>query len=1008
MLDCPSCGRPNPEGARFCNSCGASLAEAAAGVRKTVTVLFCDLIGSTALGDGADPEMLRGQMARYHAELRTILERHGGTVEKFIGDAAMAVFGLPAAHEDDALRAVRAGFEITRAVGQLGFAVRIGINTGEVVAGEGETLVTGDAVNLAARLEQSAGNGEILIGALTERLVRNAVLAEPLEPLTVKGKGTPVPAHRVLDVSSDAPAFIRHFEVPFVGREQELAALRSALGTAVTKRQPQLATIIGPPGIGKSRLVRELVTGSDAHTVAGRCLSYGQGITYWPLQEIAQQVGDVRAVMGMGEEAALAAARLEAALGEAAASSDEIAWGFRKLFEALAQSQALIVVIDDIHWAEPTLLDLIEYLVDFGRDAPMLILCTARAELLDTRPGWTTPRRDATLLTLEPLPADQVEMLVDELGDVTANDRARIIEAAEGNPLFVEQLVAMRAESTSGEEAFAIPPTIQALLAARIDRLHSDERAVIERAAVEGRLFHRSSVQQLLPEPARLDVGRKLLTLVRRQFIHPDRAELPGDDGFRFDHILIRDAAYDSLPKKMRAELHERYANWLEERLAVDAPPEILGYHLEQAHRYRVAMGDAKVGLGERAAEKLLAAASAASVRQDIPAEVVLLERAAALLPGGAVRRARVLRDLGSALGKAGDDAKAIERLKEAEDLARALGDGSVEWLARLQRRALETRQNPEGAAEMLVREGKAALEARPGDDEVAARAWWLISNAHQWKGHLAEGHRAAQVGWEHARRTRDAELEIDLIYPSGPAIAFGPIPVEDGFGWVSRVVESAQNRQAAENWSWHMLAHLNARLGDFDAARTAMNSWRSQMRELGQMMRYYGTADCAWDVCWLAEDWVSGERALREAYEELERTGERAARPVIAAYLAEALFRQGKIEEADFFSHVAEELAARDDVQSEAAWRRIRARILAERGEVEEAVTLAGRSVELLAVTDLLDEHAIAQLVLAEVLRTAGDIEAARVATQEATRLFERKGNLVGRARAEALRASL
>ncbi len=561
----------------------------------------------------------------------------------------------------------------------------------------------------------------------------------------------------------------------------------------------------------------------------------------------------------------------------------------------------------------------------------------------------------------------------------------------------------MHAE-TVAEAGFEIPPTLHALMAARIDRLASDDRAVIERASIEGRLFHRGSVQHLVPEAIRPEVGRSLLTLVRRQFIRPDLAELKGEDGFRFDHILIRDAAYESLPKRLRAELHERFANWLERRLGVDMPPEIVGYHLEQAYRYGVELVASDPSLGERAAEKLIAAARAASARQDIPAEVNLLERAAALLPGGGLRRARLLNDLGRALGKAGDQAKAIERLDEAEVLARTLGDGSVEWVARLQLRFLEVGQNPEGSAEMLLREGQAALDAQPGDDEVAARAWWLISNAHQWNGRLAESHRAAQLGWQHARRTGDAALEIDLIYSSGPAIAFGPITVEQGFGWVTQVAESAQNRQAAENWSWHMLAHLNARLGDFDAARTAMNSWRTQMRELGQMMRYYATVDCAWDICWLAEDWAGGERALREAYEELERTGDRAARPVIAAYLAEALFRQGKIDEADSFSRVAEELAVADDVQGEAVWRRIRARVLAERGEVNEAVTLGGRAVELLAETDMLDEHAAACLALASVLMAAGRNGEAREAAGQAIRLYERKGNLVGRARAEAL----
>ncbi len=434
MLECPSCGKGNPEGARFCNGCGAPLAVAPAGVRKTVTILFCDMVGSTALADGSDPEVLGGQMALYHAELRKILERHGGTVEKFIGDAAMAVFGLPSAHEDDALRAIRAAFEITHAVGALGFEVRTGINTGQVVAGEGETLVTGDAVNGAARLEQSAAAGEVLIGELTERLARGAIRSEPVEPLHVKGKATPVAAHRLLSIETAAEAVARRYDAPFVGRSNEIAALKRVLSTAVERSKPQLATIVGPPGIGKSRLVRELVASSAARVVLGRCLSYGQGITYWPLQEIAAQIGDLNVALGVGQEAELAAERLAAAWNETAATPDEIAWGFRRLFESLAQVEPLIIVLDDIHWAEPTLLDLIEYLADFARDAPILILCTSRAELMDSRPAWITPRANATLLTLEPLDREQVDTLVDQLDDLPASIRKRIIEFGRRQP----------------------------------------------------------------------------------------------------------------------------------------------------------------------------------------------------------------------------------------------------------------------------------------------------------------------------------------------------------------------------------------------------------------------------------------------------------------------------------------------------------------------------------------------------------------------------------------------
>lgn len=998
----------NPGEARFCNACGAALTQpTAVGVRKTVTVLFCDLVGSTALGDGADPEVLRGQMARYHAELRAILESHGGTVEKFIGDAAMAVFGLPAAHEDDALRAVRAAVETRAAVAAAGFAVRIGINTGEVMAAAGETLVTGDAVNVAARLEQVAVSGEILVGTLTERLVRDAVRTEALEPLTVKGKASPVGAFRVLELQAGMPAFTRRTEVHFVGREKELGVLRAALATAIDDRAPQLATVVGPPGIGKSRLVAELLAGSDAHVLTGHCLSYGRGITYWPLQEIAAQVGDIAAALDEIDEAELAAARIGAALGEGTASSDEIAWGFRKLFEALAQESPLVVLIDDIHWAEETLLDLIDYLADFSRDAAFLVICTARPELLEARPAWANSRPNATLLTLNALPGSDIEKLVDKLGDILTGDRERIIAAAEGNPLFVEQLMAMHAEVGRAEGQIEIPPTIQALLAARIDRLGADERTVIERASVEGRIFHRGSVSNLVPERARPEVGRRLSTLMRRQFIRPDRTELPGDDAFRFDHILIRDAAYDSLPKKVRAELHQRFAEWLEERLGSDAPPEILGYHLEQAHRYRVELGEADALLAERAAEKLTAAARAAHARQDRKAQVNLLERTS-LLSTDVGQRARLQADLGNALGRAGHADRAIACLKEAERLGREAGHGNVEWLARLNRRVLEADRDPAGAPDLLMSEGEAAIAAQPAEDEVLARAWEVIGIAHNWRGHMADAHEAYRVAWEHAHLTGDAGLEMEITYPSGGPIAFGPIPVDDGLRWVSDVVARALNRPAAEFWSRHMFAHLHARLGDFDAARAAMLSWRTQLRELGEEALYTATAGCAWDICCLAGDWVSGEQVLRESYETLERTGERGSQGFIAALLADALLKQGKLDEADRYSSVGQELTASDDVMNNAAWRRVRARVLAQRGSLDEALALAREATEILSDTDYLDERGAAWLDLAEVLESCGRADEQKAAIRQAISLYEAKGNLVGRARAEALLAAV
>jgi predicted ATPase len=437
-------------------------------------------------------------------------------------------------------------------------------------------------------------------------------------------------------------------------------------------------TVFGEPGIGKSRLVRELLGRTGTRVLVGRCLSYGEGITYLPLTEIVSQIGAVAEALGGGGDADLAALRVGVALGsvDATASSEEIAWGFRKLFEALARERPLIVVFDDIHWAEPTLLDLIEYVATFAQDVPLLVLCTARPDLFEMRAAWTAPKRNTTLVTLEPLAGGESEVLVGKLGELSPEIRARIVEAAEGNPLFVEQLVAMHGEAGNGE--LQVPPTLQALLAARIDRLAEEERAVIERGSVEGRLFHRGAVVELLAERERSAVGSHLLTLVRKEFIRPDHATIPGDDGFRFGHILIRDAAYDTIPKRQRATLHEQYAGWLAERRGDEAPDEIVGYHLEQAYRYYEQLGpigDAAEELGIRAGEHLGDAGRRAFARGDMPAAVNLLARSTALLPPTHPRRTQTLADLGSALIRAGDFGKAESALTEAVERAAAAGD---------------------------------------------------------------------------------------------------------------------------------------------------------------------------------------------------------------------------------------------------------------------------------------------------------------------------------------------
>ena len=730
--------------------------------RRTVTVLFADLVGSTGIGEALDPEALRMLQSRYFESARTVIERHGGTVEKYIGDAVMAVFGWPTTHEDDALRAVRAAVEIRAAVGQLRvgragsarWQLRIGVQTGPVVATVPEeaegALVTGDTVNIAARLQSSAAPGEIIIGRLTRELVRDAVTTEALR-LDLRGKSEQVEAYRLLEVSGDA-AHLRRLDAPMVGREAELAVLRAAFEAAVTERTCQLVTVVAPAGVGKSRLLTELATGltERATVLRGHCLPYGDGITYWAVAEI------LRAAVGVGEDARpaeLAGALRErvadlpesARMGEVlaavvgaseiAVSTDDIAWATRKFLETVARERPLALLIEDLHWAEPALLDLIETLVDWSQAAAMLIVATARLELRERRPEWATGRPTAHVLDLRAMGPGAVEQLLDHLpggAALPAVVRARIATAAEGNPLFVEEMVGMliddgalrregdgwRTSAAIGE--VAVPSSISALLAARIDGLPPAERVVAERGAVVGRSFERGAVQALSPEDDRGGLVARLLALSRREIISRDAPGLGDDDAFRFRHILIRDAAYERLSKRERAELHERFADWLEsvagERLMELS--EIRAHHLAQAAEYRLELGQDLTAspLLERTRTALLAAADRAEQLHAYPEAARLLARLIALEEGAAGDAGEVQGAQGAALLRSRD-----LRLREAE--ARYLSGDADGALAHVEQllRAAEDAGDLESQAVILERIGPYRLGQ--GDDEGALAA---------------------------------------------------------------------------------------------------------------------------------------------------------------------------------------------------------------------------------------------------------------------------------------------
>ena len=633
-----------------------------------VTALFCDVAGSTALGERLDPEALRAVMAAYFTSMRTVIERHGGTVEKFIGDAVMAVFGVPELHEDDALRAVRAAAEMRIELERLQIPARIGVNTGEVVVG-GEGMVSGDTVNVAARLEQAAEAGQVLIGESTYALVRDAVKVEPVKPVAAKGKSEPVVAWRLVSVDATAPGFARRMDAPLIGRESESLLLAEAYQRGLREQRCHLFTVMGVAGAGKSRLISEFLRGpaAAATVLTGHCVSYGEDITFLPLAKVMRAAAGVSvrdsaeaarskldslvAAAGARDAAAIAD-RVSWAIGLEAPVADagEIAWAARKLLEGLAAAGPLVVVFEDIHWAEPTLLDLIDSIADLSRGAPILLVCSARPELLEHRPSWSGGKTNAASILLEPLTDDDALRLIDlrpEAADLSSDRRGQNVAAAKGNPLFVEQMLATLGDGPPADE-FVVPSTIQALLAARLESLESDERELLEAASVEGRVFHLSALAELVDDRSPAALTTLLQRLTRRELIVPDQAQFDGDEAFRFQHHLIRDAAYGHMSKRDRTARHERYAGWLQVRResARRNMRRSSATTFEQAYllQRELAPGEAPgVDLATRAGVILASAGRRAFDRGDMPSAAGLLGRADDLLHHAPDARCRAL-----------------------------------------------------------------------------------------------------------------------------------------------------------------------------------------------------------------------------------------------------------------------------------------------------------------------------------------------------------------------------
>jgi class 3 adenylate cyclase/tetratricopeptide (TPR) repeat protein len=1065
MTACSTCGAANQADAKFCSNCGSALdaPSPADEVRKTVTILFCDVTGSTQLGEQLDPESLRKVMARFFETMRAEIELHGGTVEKFIGDAVMAVFGIPSLHEDDALRAVRTADGMRESLEPLNkdlerdFGVRletrIGVNTGEVLVGPGSTdfgRMTGDAVNTAARLETAAQPGEILIGADTYRLVRDAVDVEPLEPRAVKGKAEPVECYRLVGVLAGTAAPPRAFTSPIVGRERELEDLQRAFERSVQDRTCLLFTVLGAAGAGKSRLVEEFLgrVGESVRVLVGRCLPYGEGITYWPVAQALRAALEVHdfdepeevrsgldTILAGDDHADAIAARLSEVLGiaEGHSAPEETAWAIRRFVEILARERPVIAVWEDIHWAEPALLDAIDHVADWASDAPILLLCTARPEFLDSRPAWGAGKQRASALTLPPLPADASTQLIANLlggGRLPADAADRVADAGGGNPLFVEQMVSMLMDDglvvrddggreDAGREnarwtpvgdlsTIAVPPSVAALLAARLERLSDEERRAIGSAAVIGKDFYLGAVRELLPEPDRANAGPLVRSLVRKELVREARSTIPGEDAFEFRHILIRDAAYTAIPKERRAEQHRRFADWCV-RIAgdrIEELEEIVGYHLEQAFRHRESLGaldDEARALAIEASARLESAGMRAFDRPDTPAAANLLHRAETLLPPDDPGRVVILTTRAAALFDMGLLDEVRVTVAEAEAQAAVVGDPvAIEHatIARWQlvERGVERNEQRRTDANRAIVVFEAA-----GDQRGLVRAWNLITSIEWQLGRGGAQLDAVERALEHARGGTARYEEHDALGNLTAALVRGPTPVSEGIARAERTIEEYAGSREVDALMSHGLAHFRARLGEFDAARVAMDRYRSFYLDTGQTLSYLRSAEVAFDLAMLAGEAEHACDVIEEASRSLAELGD--SWPYLAAFLGQGRYAVARYEDA---REPAAFAAQHGDEIEGSLGLGVLAKLAARSGDAATALETIAEAVARVDRTDFLFDRGTVYTDRGETLLVLGREDEALSAFDEAVRLFELKGDLVSAERVRRLRADV
>jgi class 3 adenylate cyclase/tetratricopeptide (TPR) repeat protein len=1049
MTRCATCGQNNPDGFRFCGGCGVSIeAEAPSGVvRKTVTLVFSDIAGSTAMGEGRDPEATRGAMDRYFAQMRQIIERHGGIVEKFVGDAVMAAFGIPVIHEDDATRAVRAAAEMRDRMITLNdelerdwgtrLNARIGVNTGEVVVGDPsarQTFATGDTVNTAARLEQAAPPNEILISAATLHLVRDAVRVEPVEPLTLKGKAEPVPAFRLVEVDPLAFGQARRTDLALVGRQDELSLLQRMFDEVVDTSDCRLGTVIGTAGVGKSRLLEEFSgrVSDRARVFHGRCLPYGEGITFFPIAEVVRAAASIaeddapdRAIEKLGSFVALSGQHASIVEGVAVALDlkssslpiDQLNWSIRRWLEQLAASGPVVVVLDDLQWAEAALLDLVDHVARLAM-APLLLIGMARPEFQDRLPDWAAGTPNAFVLRLEPLATDAGEELITSIlgAPLDPSLGGRILDTAGGNPLFVQELVGQliddgqlarvgeRWQARRDLTTLTMPASIEALLAERIERLAVDEQSVLGTGAVIGQVFYRGAVMEMAPADVGRVVDEHLADLDRREYIRPIEGTIRSEEAFSFRHLLIRDAAYRRLSKGLRARLHAAFAGWLGRTAGpwFSGRDEILGYHLEQAVGFRSEISpstDDDLRMAREAAEFLAAAGRRAMARGDARATSNLLARSAALVPADDSWRQRVEVDLGRALNDAGRQEAARELVTDVEARARAMGEPLIAVAASVIRSIVELFSGTgDWSEEAKARASEALAILEPLDptpDLMAAEELMAlisisagqVSGAADWLGRAVE----------HADLLGDPATSARLRSQVTGSLLLGRTSASEGIVRCEHLLSRIGDYRAARGNALANLGALRGVTGDIEGARLLIQEGSDMLIDLGVVGSQMGGPALRASRLFIVEtfygDLSIAETELRAACDHLEEIGESWAGTTAYAELALVLCDQMRFGEAAEAAHRSRETSARDDLIGEAGWRASLGRAYAHAGLLEETEVLVTEAVRIVSTTEHLLEQADAFRALAEVLEMAGKSHQAVEAAGLALQSYRKKG---------------